>query len=333
MFISKRDNKIYYLYYNDISGKRKKISTKSNKKKFALKFLSEFKGMEQKGDNNSISLEQFRMEYISHSTAILKPKTILTIESTFNRFVKYFGNIQIDSLSIRDIENFINHVIVNTSTWSARKYYSVMRTAFNKALSWELISKNQFEKIKPPKTPELNHLIFSRDEFQRLLGVTEQIIFKDIFTFAVLTGMRLQEILNLKWEHIDLIKKVIHIVNTDSFTTKNHKNRKVPINIQLLEILKPTENKQDYIFTFNNKKINGEYLTKTFKRSVRKAGLNDRFHFHSLRHTFATWMIESNVNIYAVSKILGHQSVTTTQKFYSNVNSDVFNEEINKINL
>ena len=333
MFLSKRNNKIYYLYYRDFDGIRRKVTTKSKTKKSALKFLNGFNLRGHNGDKESLTFKQFQFEYLKYTSPILKPKSILAVTSTFKFYIKYFGNIQINKLSTREIESIISHVIVNTSIWSAKKYYSVMRAAFNKALSWELIESNPFSKIKPPKTPELNHIIFTKDDFKKLIGVTEQIIFKDIFTFAVLTGMRLQEILNLKWEHIDLIKKVIHIVNTDSFTTKNHKNRKVPINIQLLEILKPTENKQDYIFTFNNKKINGEYLTKTFKRSVRKAGLNDRFHFHSLRHTFATWMIESNVNIYAVSKILGHQSVTTTQKFYANVNSDVFNEEINKINL
>ena len=333
MFLSKRNNKIYYLYYRDFDGIRRKVTTKSKTKKSALKFLNGFNLRGHNGDKESLTFKQFQFEYLKYASPILKPKSILAVTSTFKFYIKYFGNIQINKLSTREIESIISHVIVNTSIWSAKKYYSVMRAAFNKALSWELIESNPFSKIKPPKTPELNHIIFTKDDFKKLIGVTEQIIFKDIFTFAVLTGMRLQEILNLKWEYIDFSKGIINITNTETFKTKNLKNRKVPLNNQVVELLKSKENKEGYIFSFTGRNINGDYVSKRFKQSVRLAGLDERYHFHSLRHTFATWMIESNVNIYAVSKILGHQSVTTTQKFYANVNSEVFVDEVNKISV
>jgi len=79
-------------------------------------------------------------------------------------------------------------------------------------------------------------------------------------------------------------------------------------------------------------KLRQEYLSKAFKQSAKKAGLKEGLHFHTLRHSFATWLVQAGVSLYEVQKLLGHSNITTTQ-VHSHLAACELHGAVNKINL
>lgn len=83
----------------------------------------------------------------------------------------------------------------------------------------------------------------------------------------------------------------------------------------------------DVVFTYNDEPFTQDFIVHKFKKLVRMAKLNDELHFHSLRHSFATWLVQKGVSIYQVSKLLGHADVTTTQ-IYANLVIDDLHKSV-----
>src|SRR5690606_25837167 len=100
---------------------------------------------------------------------------------------------------------------------------------------------------------------------------------------------------NMKWNWIDLDKNIITVKCTSSFTTKGKKERVVPINPKLRPVLVNlipkviSLDKFDFVFKkCSNVKLNENFVSKSFKKALRKAGIEESIHFHSLRHSFAS---------------------------------------------
>jgi len=109
------------------------------------------------------------------------------------------------------------------------------------------------------------------------------------------------------------------------------RRRTVPLSETAMYLLNAPRGKStsEYLFTLNGKRINAGWVTHLFKRYVRHAGLNDRLRFHSLRHTFARWLVQDGVSLYEAQKLLGHSSSAVTEVYshlqpeqvYSTVNN------------
>ena len=140
---------------------------------------------------------------------------------------------------------------------------------------------------------------------------------------AFRTGMRLGELANLRWESVDLIQKKIKVQIYDDFITKNRRERILPINKNIitdLRLLSKTR-KSEYVFSNdNNYKYNSSYISHKFKKIVRQIGLPERIRFHTLRHSFASNLVQKGANLYAVKELLGHENISTTQ-IYAHLDS------------
>ena len=140
--------------------------------------------------------------------------------------------------------------------------------------------------------------------------------------------MRLGELINMTWDNVDFENSLIKIINDNNFNTKNKKDRIVPLNQKLISILRERIPKIQSILNANlvfksSKcvKFNSDYVSKGFKDSVRAAGLDDKIHFHTLRHSFASSLVQKGVSLYVVKELLGHEDISTTQ-IYSHLNKE-----------
>jgi site-specific recombinase XerD len=89
----------------------------------------------------------------------------------------------------------------------------------------------------------------------------------------------------------------------------------------------------EFVFTLNDKPILKGWVTALFKKYVRRAKLsNGHLHFHSLRHTFASWLVQKGATLYEVQKLLGHRSSKVTE-VYSHLQPEQMHSTVNRIDL
>ncbi len=147
------------------------------------------------------------------------------------------------------------------------------------------------------------------EELQRLLGCCSPHL-KPIVLVSVNTGMRKGEILNLKWNQVDLRHNFILLDKT-----KNGERREIPINSTLKELFAsmPRSLESECVFVDKNGKPYGN-IKRGFHTALKKAGIRD-FHFHDLRHTFASHLVMTGVDLPSVKELLGHKSLTMTLRY------------------
>ena len=244
------------------------------------------------------------------------------------KFKLFFGNKPLSSFSYALVESYQSDLISRSySPAYINKNITVLKHMFHKALDWELIDETQYKKIlkiKQLKGENKRLRYLSDDEADRLIRCCEQNL-KPIVVTALNTGLRRGEILGLTWDRVDLKNRLILLDKT-----KNDERREVPISATLYEVLAGLVRniKTDYVFcnpqTLKPYHDNG--LTGAFSRAVKRAKLVD-FHFHDLRHSFASKLVRAGVPLLTVSKLLGHKDIKMTLR-YAHLSPDVFKEAI-----
>jgi site-specific recombinase XerD len=101
---------------------------------------------------------------------------------------------------------------------------------------------------------------------------------------------------------------------------------------ELLSGLKEPPTKSQVVFARHGGKMKQSYVEHKFKQHIRAAGLRDELKFHSLRHTFATWLVQSGASIYEIQKLLGHSDIKTTQ-IYAHLAASELHSAVNRISF
>jgi integrase len=318
----------YYLYYFDISGKRKCITTKAKYKPEAMKFLKEFninQKKENKLTNPIYTLSDLKNEVLKYATTNFDKKTVWEYSNIMTKFIYVITDIPLKDLTVKQIEFFKSERLRSVKPATLNKDLGTLKSAFNYALRLSLINENPFNKVNKISLPDKERLSISYIELNSLLGVIDKPYFRNIVLFAVNSGLRQGEIINLQWKDIDFNNLTITIRNKATFKTKSGKMRIIPLTNKLRDILKDiagnsqnvlsinTINPENYVFrNIQGYKYSGDYITHLFKRYSVKAGLPEKFHFHCLRHTYITNMIKAGININYVKELAGHSTIQTT---------------------
>ena len=316
MFLAKRKG-IYQIYYTGSNGKRTSVSTKTKYKSEAFKFLSEFSTTlteDKKRGFVAISLKDFRFEYLKHSESYHTWRTTINLKTTFNSLLKYFGNVSLSDLTKIKIEEYIRYKIRTVSIYCARKDLINIKASLNWGVQNNYLLENPSKTIKSIKPPERLPVFFSKSEFKKLLGAIDLKDIKDLVILACNSGLRQSELINLTFKQVNFKDRTI-ILDNQQHVTKSKKVRTVPLNNTAFSVIENryTGIMEDLIFTINNEPIKQDFLVHKFKKYVRSTDINQSLKFHSLRHTFASWLVQEGVSIFKVSKLLGHADVSTTQ--------------------
>ena len=329
---------------NDIQNMLSKFSIEDMEK---LKVL--FSIIPQAEQKEIVTLRVFVEEYKNiirnnRSSSYLRSVTI-----SLGYLVEYFGvQKPISSIQLKDIENFVIHLQHNIKKGYV-VYFRNLKAAFNKAKDWKYISENHFLKVKLPKKQRVNPAYINNDQLAVISEKLNNRVVRDVTVFAFSTGMRLNEIVNLRWKNVNLATRIITVGDED-FTTKGRNQRYIPISDEAFELLVRIKRvdieetpsfilpliKEEKIngFVFaksNGEPFTGDYFSKRFKRACKAAEIDKSIHFHSLRHSFASNLAQKGVNLYTIKELLGHSSITTTE-IYSHLNMDSLKEAIETLN-
>lgn len=335
MVLSKRSNGFYYIYYLQDNGKRTCLTTKTKLKNEALKFLSNFE--KELADRKfqklkQISLFEYTQNFLNYSKSIHTSKTHKAYLLTLSYIKNFLGDILLKQVTQSKMSIYFERRIEKSSIYQARKDLICCNSLFNKAIAEGYISQNPCKEIKKYRLPQKQPLFFSELEFDLLLSKVKENDLKELFVFAVQTGLRQMELITLEWSHINFKDRFL-ILDNREYLTKSKKIRTIPLSIKAMQILTERERTKTscLVFTFNKKPINPNYISQKFKAYVREANINPKLNFHSLRHTFASWLVQRGVSIFHVSTLLGHSSVNVTQ-IYSHLRSEDLRNVVELLN-
>jgi len=192
------------------------------------------------------------------------------------------------------------------------KSRSTMRGAyFALKFFYENVLNEKFDEKLPLAKKSLKlPLVLSREEINKMVEVTTNIKHKLVLMFLYYAGLRLDEVRNLKWQDIDFNRGIIHIK-----TAKGGKERIVFLHSKLKEMLEIYgANKQGLVFiSQRGGKYNERTIQQIVKNAATKTGIKKKVTPHTLRHSFATHLLEAGADIRYIQQLLGHKSLRTTQ--------------------
>ena len=229
---------------------------------------------------------------------------------------EWFKSKPLNQIGMKEVELLQSYFLKQDyAKATCNKYISILKASMTKACDWQFISEQRLKSIRAVKllrgeNKRLRYL--SIEEIQRLLQACDSHLYPIVF-MALHTGMRKGEILSLRWKQVDLRNNLILLEKT-----KNYERREIPINRPLKELLlKLHSNRRldtDYVFV--NPKTGKRYthFKHSFQSACRRAGIED-FHFHDLRHTFASHLVMAGVDLKTVQELLGHKTLNMTLRY------------------
>jgi integrase/recombinase XerD len=248
----------------------------------------------------------------------LQPKTIEAYSRAIRRIGAYF-NGTLDSLSQNQLLDYF-HQLKQGSSWS-----TVKLDLYGLKFFYLYVLKRDWLDIplvKPPKTSRIPDII-SIDEARQLFASTRKLSYRVFFYTLYSMGLRLGEGLRLQTGDIDANRHRVHIR-----CAKGNKDRLVPLPANTLKVLQRFWSVHKHpVLLFPNRKrgLRNVHLVSTpldrggvqlsIKKVVKELGFNKRISCHSLRHSYATHLLEAGVDLIELQKILGHASVLTTSKY------------------
>lgn len=301
---------------------------------------------QMQGNVTGISLQVFADEYLAFTKTNKAKKTAEGVELVNKKLLKYFSPLRkIDTIVLKDAEQFL-HAVKKNAPKGVHNYNRVLKAMWNKAKQWNYVRENPFEKVKLNKRQSTSPTFVSEEQLEVILKKVESEVVRDVIITAFYSGCRLGELINLRWQDVDLKNDLITIGNSE-FETKSRKQRVVPMHEKVKEVLmvkvkseRSNESKKIVVklpdkkrFVFcksNGCRFTGDYFSRSFKRVCRKAGLGEELHFHCLRHGAATRMIINGAPLPSVQRILGHSNIQTTM-IYTHPNIEDLRDAVNRL--
>ena len=250
-------------------------------------------------------------EWISNREKGKIRKSTLTVNSTGLNYLTHClgSNRQLGSINNKDIEHYVDYLLSKGHSDNTINIH--LRTV--KAMFRHYLKIRKLETIPvidQRKIPYTEPIYITDSEFQSIMDLDSlEVFYKKLFLLYRDTGMRLREpfiaTLNGKWVDI-------------SIQSKNHAGRSIELSESLMQVYSEL---MTCCSSGSGSKLAdpGDHISKRFKKAMQSIGIDDRKHFHSLRHTFAVRKLLMGTSIYELKLLMGHSSVITTER-YSNMN-------------
>lgn len=320
MSIYKRE-KIYWVAITTPSGQRIRRSAKTTVKREAQEYHDKLKAELWRLDK----LDQ-RPDYLFEEALILYMRSAEGQKDfqTKCRHTIYwrrvFAGRAIGSLTVEEIKNNIPTMSMNgkkpLTNSTQNKYQKSITQMLNLAYKAGYIDRVPYLSKKPE--PPIRVRWITKDQARRLMDSISTYWLKAICMFALLTGARRTEILTMTWDKIDFSRKIA-IVSND--IAKSGKARSLLLNDEALKLLESRRGKHSkLVFTGDKGQALRDINRKTFNRATEKCFLVD-FHFHDLRHTWASWHVQSGTPLFTLKELGGWETLEMVKK-YAHLNAD-----------
>lgn len=278
------------------------------------------------GDKTQIANSELIDDFISHLTLdrSLSDNTLDAYQSDIYKLQNFIQDRSLVDLTRSDATAFMEALSeIGLSIKSIARIVSGVKSFYKFLLAEEVITANPFSRISNPKLPKYLPSVLTHEEVMSMIEHIDYSRFaserdKTVIMLLYGSGLRVSELVSLQVNDLFLEEGVIKVLG------KGNKERLVPIGEKTInqighyiryyrnEVAKK-KSEPELILNQKGNKLSRVYVFKIIKRLAEKAGIKQNISPHTLRHTFATVLIEAGADLRAVQQMLGHQSITTTE--------------------
>lgn len=267
--------------------------------------------------NNDEFLKKLEVELKISKNSEHTLRNYINANSKFLEFTKKSP----EQINEDDVKNYIAENLSDKSSSSITLFLSALKYAYH-----TILKKDITLNMRRPKKEKRLPTVLTKEEILNLINSINNKKSKLMVSLIYACGLRVSELTSLKINDLNFTENIIHLKQA-----KGKKDRIVNIPLSLLELLnEQIENQkkinQEFLFSGQKGRLSSRNLQKIVSKAAQKAGLKKEVHVHTLRHSFATHLLENNVDIRKIQELLGHTNLSTTQIY-----THISREELKKI--
>jgi integrase len=288
-------------------------------------------------EKEKITFGQVASEYLKWSEA--NKKSYGADLSRYNSHLKFLDDISMKDISPLMMEKLKRDLIrKELSTTTVHQVLALIRAIFRKSVAWGLYEGQiPTDSIKFPKHDNKRLRFLTHNEADRLLESLKekspQVYNQSLL--ALFCGLRFSEIANLTWADIDLPNRIIQIRDAKGGSRQSYMTEPI---IEMLNSLQDSKKHRQNDLIFPDKKGNRQaHISRSFWKTVKKLrfnkGVTDKRYnvsFHTLRHSFASWLAIQGTSLYEIKELLGHKSIEMTER-YAHLIPSVKQKAVNRL--
>ena len=285
-----------------------------------------------KKDQESLTIKELCEQYIDRHAVLHKKKSSLVRDENLIKgaIIPVFGKIRVADLNRSHLIKY--HHSKKDTPIMANRFLALISTMMNLAEKWEYRPQNTNPCKYVDRYKEKKRQVYlSMDQLERVgqairqLKNTESFYALSALKMLLVTGCRTSEILNLKWEYVDIANNCIHLPDSKTGARTIHLP---PVAFDILNALPSEEG-----FVFRSPRENKRLTTLRclWKKICRITDLKD-YRLHDLRHTYASFAVSGGFSLPIIAKMLGHADIKTTER-YAHLHQDPINKAIDDVSL
>jgi len=276
--------------------------------------IAENKFLDVRKDPEPITFHEFAKEYLKWAKTNKKASTYSRDISIMRGLGREFEGKNIQDVTSWLIEKWKSKRSEKFKPGSVNRELALLKHIFSKALEWKKIKENPSHKVKRLKGAARRVRYLMPDEIQVLLSNCDGLLrglLKSLVTVALHTGARKGELQGLEWSNVNFDLGLISLLDT-----KNGERRDIAMNETVRATLEGMERKNEFVFpNRNGKRIDNAQVQIAFQEALKRSGIED-FHFHDLRHTFASNLVmQEGVELNDIRELLGHKKMDMTLRY------------------
>lgn len=313
----RKDAGIWYADFY-VDGQRVQESTGTANKREAEKFLALRSSEVQRGvyvKPIHVPLPELWERYFAYART--HKRSWKRDEQMYGNLKAFLGTANLDTITALRVEEFQQHRVRAVSPATVNRETALLKHMFNMAERWGLYQgSNPVRWVKFLPENNLQFQTISEEDERRLLESSPPYL-RELIVFAINTGLRCGDLLDLKWEEVDIDERRLSLI-----MGKTRRRLEVPLNDTAAAILAGKQAVKHGPHVFYNPVTGDRFLDLKagFKAILKRAGLTG-ITWHTLRHTFASRLTRSGVDLVTVKELLGHSTINTTMR-YAHSNHD-----------
>ncbi|MGD2272953.1 MAG: site-specific integrase [Desulfobacterales bacterium] len=288
-------------------------------------------------EKEQIKFGQVTAEYLKWSE--VNKKSHQGDKSRYEKHLKFLDDVRLKDISPLMLETLKGDLQKkNLSSATVHQVLALIRAIFRKAVSWKLYEGSiPTNEVTFPKLNNKRSRFLSHEEAAVLLKELKRLS-KNVYNQSLLAlycGLRFGEIANLTWADIDLKAGIIHV--RDAKAGDRHAFITEPVKEMFLEIKVNKPKKRNSLIFPDKKGKKQKHISRTFYKTVLDLGFNQgisdnrqKVSFHTLRHTFASWLAIQGTSLYEIKELMGHKSIEMTER-YAHLMPNVKQKAVNKL--